>query len=275
MISEQQRERARQFTALHHGKELLVLPNAWDAGSAMIFEKQGFPAVATTSAGIAYALGRPDGQTISFSELLTVVRQMVSCLHVPLSVDFERGYGDTPQEVQERARDLLEAGAVGLNLEDGLSDGTLTPLPEQLEKIRALTALKRELDLEFVLNARTCAYWLHIGDEETMLQTALERGKAFAEAGADCVFVPGVMGKETVQALVQGIPAPVNIILNGKFHDFAELNALGVRRLSVGSGPVRAVLGQTIALADALRQGNADAILSSSFSYGDANRYFA
>ena len=253
---------------------MFVLPNAWDAGSAYIFEKQGFQAVATSSAGMAYDLGYPDGENICFDDLLYAVRKIAKRIDIPLSVDFERGYGKTVCEVKENAKKLLMAGAVGFNIEDGLPDGTLNPLDQQLDKIKDLCQLKQELDIDFVINARTCAYWLNVAGEEEKLQIAIERGNAFAEAGADCVFVPGAMDKTTVGKLTAGIKAPINIILNGVFHDYAQLEELGVRRLSLGSGPVRYIYGQTISLANHLYNGEIDEMLNSPFVYAEANAYF-
>ena len=166
MITEKQRERAKFFSNMHKERKMFVLPNAWDAGSAVVFERAGFAAVATSSAGIAYALGCPDGETITFDELLYVVERMAQRIGILLSVDAERGYAETPEGVKENAKKLLEAGAVGFNIEDGLPDGTLSPLDFQLDKIAALVELKRETGLDFVINARTCAYWLNVAGEE-------------------------------------------------------------------------------------------------------------
>ena len=144
MITEKQRERAKFFSNMHKERKMFVLPNAWDAGSAVVFERAGFAAVATSSAGIAYSLGCPDGETITFDELLYVVERMAQRTGIPLSVDVERGYAETPEGVKENTKKLLEAGAVGFNIEDGLPDGTLSPLDFQLDKITALVELKRE-----------------------------------------------------------------------------------------------------------------------------------
>ena len=274
MITERQKEKARIFSTMHKEDKMFVLPNAWDAGSAYIFEKQGFQAVATSSAGMAYDLGYPDGENICFDDLLYAVRKIAKRIDIPLSVDFERGYGKTVCEVKENAKKLIVAGAVGFNIEDGLPDGTLNPLDQKLDKIKGLCQLKQELDIDFVINARTCAYWLNVAGEEEKLQMAIERGNAFAEAGADCVFVPGAMDKTTVEKLTAGIKAPINIILNGVFHDYAQLEELGVRRLSLGSGPVRYIYGQTISLANHLYNGEIDEMLNSPFVYAEANAYF-
>jgi 2-methylisocitrate lyase-like PEP mutase family enzyme len=273
-ISEQQKEKARKFSTMHRQPGMFILPNAWDVGSAYVFEKQGFAAVATSSAGIAYALGCPDSETVSFDDYLWIVERMSRRLNIPLSVDFERGYGETADEVKDNARKMLLAGVVGFNIEDGQPDGSLAPLEFQLAKIKALTELKAELDIDFVINARSCAYWLNIGNEETKLQTACERGNAFAEAGADCVFVPGAVDENTIRRLVVGIKAPLNIILNGKFNDFAQLRKLGVRRLSIGSSLVRYIFDRIIQQSNALSSGKIKELLNTDFSYTKANAYF-
>ena len=229
MITEELKQKARYFNKMHKQPGMFVIPNAWDAGSAVIFEKSGFKCLATSSAGIAYAFGRPDGEDIAFDELLYMVKKMTARISIPLSVDFERGYSENPAEVKENARQLVEAGAVGFNIEDGLADGTLSPLTEQLAKIEALAELKKNLGIDFVINARTCSYWLNIGSELEKYTEACERGNAFARAGADCVFIPGPVDKETTSRLVKNIAAPLNMILNGKYHDFNGLEAIGVR----------------------------------------------
>lgn len=274
MITEKQRDLARRFKKMHTEGEMFVLPNVWGAGSAYVFEKQGFNAVATTSAGVAYALGYPDGEDISLDDLVLCVEQITRRIDIPLSVDFERGYGETPEQVKQNAKHLLYSGAVGFNIEDGLSNGTLSDLDTQVEKIKALSELKNEEDIDFVINARTCAYWLNVADNKTKMKIVLERGNVFREAGADCIFVPGAMDKETVEKIVSGINAPVNIVLNPAFYDFKELNDIGVRRLSVGSGPVRSVFHHLIEIANDLKNDDVKRMLNHTFSYGKANEYF-
>lgn len=158
MISERQKEKARIFSDMHKEDRMFILPNAWNAGSAYVFQKQGFKAVATSSAGIAYDLGRSDGENISFDDLLWIVEKIVSRVDIPLSVDFERGYSDLNEKIKENARRLLFAGAVGFNIEDGLPNGKLYPTDVQVEKIKVLSQLKSELNMDFVINARTCIY---------------------------------------------------------------------------------------------------------------------
>lgn len=240
----------------------------------MVFEKQGFQAVATTSAGIAYALGYPDGEDITIDDLCLVVSQICKRVSIPVSVDFERGYGDTPEEVKKNARKLINAGAVGFNIEDGLANGSLENLEKQLQKIAALFELKLELGLEFVINARTCAYWLNVADEDMKLQIAIERCNAFAKAGADCIFVPGALSEHTVAALVNDIDAPLNLIANPVFNDFKKMNKMGVRRISIGSGAVRSVFNHLIGIGADLQNGTMEQMTNHTFSYAEANAFF-
>ncbi|MGN1383026.1 MAG: isocitrate lyase/phosphoenolpyruvate mutase family protein [Eubacterium sp.] len=278
MANTNQKKKAERFQKMHREKGMFIIPNSWDAGSAYIYEKEGFSCVATSSAGVAYALGYPDGEEITLDDPVQVVSDTVRRVDIPVSADFERGYSENPDQVKKNAKRLLEAGAVGFNLEDGLPDGQpghkLSSMNLQLAKIKALVELKNETGINFVINARTCAYWLNIGTAEEMMKTAVERGNAFAEAGADCVFVPGPMDEKTVGGLVNGIHAPVNTILNGKFHDFDRLREIGVRRLSTGSGPVRYIAEKIVGAVRDIKEGKPETILSSSFSYGAANQYF-
>jgi 2-methylisocitrate lyase-like PEP mutase family enzyme len=274
MIIEKQIELAKKFHQLHQEKQMLVLPNAWSAGSAIVFEKQGFNAVATTSAGIAYSLGYPDGEGIHFEDLCAVVKQITKRISIPLSVDFECGYGESVAEVKENAKKLILAGAVGINIEDGLPNGNLNDLDFQLEKIESLVQLKEELGIPFVINARTCVYLLDVADDASKIATAIERGNAFAKSGADCVFIPGALSEEIVETLVSAIDAPLNIIANPLFNDFQKLNRIGVRRLSVGSGAVRSAFNHLIAIGDNLKKGDISLMLNHQFSYKYANEFF-
>lgn len=274
MISEKQRELAKRFQKMHDKGKMFVLPNVWNAGSAVVFEKEGFKAVATTSAGVAYALGYPDGEDVDITDLGLIVEQITRRIDIPLSVDFERGYSENIDEIKKNAMFLLNAGAVGFNIEDGNFDGTLDDLDFMLEKINTLVELEKELDLNFLINARTCTYWLNVADDENKMKIAIERGNAFKKAGADCVFIPGGMDNKTVKMLVDNIDAPINIILNPKYNDFEGLEKLGVARLSVGSGVVRSTFSHLIDIAENLQENNIDMILNHEFSYKKANEYF-
>ncbi|MGZ2368396.1 isocitrate lyase/PEP mutase family protein [Ancylomarina sp. YFZ004] len=274
MITEDQKKRAQAFLDLHHTNEMLVLPNAWHAGSAVVFEKQGFKAVATTSAGIAYSLGYPDGEDISLNDLCLVVKQITKRISIPLSVDFERGYGNSIEEITENVKQIILAGAVGINIEDGLPNGNLEDLDYQVSMIMAISKLKQELDIPFVINARTCAYWLNVADEKSKLAIAIERGNAFTKAGADCIFIPGPLNEELVKKLVKEIDAPLNMIANPIFNDFDAMNKIGVKRLSMGSGAVRSVFNHLMNIGDDYKRGKLDLMIDQPFSYAAANKFF-
>lgn len=274
MSLEKQKKQAEAFSNLHKKGEMFVLPNVWNVGSAVVFEKEGFQAVATSSAGIAYDLGYSDGETISFKELLEVVRNISNRIDIPLSVDFERGYGETKEAVKANARKLVQAGAVGFNIEDGMYNGTLSSLELQIEKIEGLVELKKELGVDFVINARTCAYWLNVGDADKNLEIAIERGNAFSNAGADCIFIPGTLSKHTLKSILKKLSVPLNIILNNEFYDLFELENMGVQRISLGSSPVRYIYNETIEMAEKIKKGNFDDLLRNPFSYKIANGYF-
>lgn len=274
MIKSKQKEQAKLFNKLHHSNEMLIIPNAWSAGSALVFEKQGFKAIATTSAGIAYSLGYPDGEDISLEDLCLVVKQITKRISIPLSVDFERGYGTSKEEIKENVKQVILAGAVGINIEDGLPNNTLEELDYQIRMIKAISELKQELDIPFVINARTCAYWLNVADEERKMAIAIERGNAFAKAGADCIFIPGPLNQETVHKLVKKIDAPLNIIANPIFNDFDAMNSIGVKRLSMGSGAVRSVFNHLINIGQDYKAGKLDLMIDQPFSYAEANKFF-
>jgi 2-methylisocitrate lyase-like PEP mutase family enzyme len=233
-----QAEKAELLRRLHHGDDILVLPNAWDAISARIIEAEGFPAAATGSAGVAAVLGYPDGQHIPRAEMMFMVARMAAAVNVPLTADVEAGYGDPAAT----AREVIAAGAVGMNFEDMIA-GELIPLPEQLGKIRAVKAAAAASGVPLVLNARTDIFLAHHGDEATRFDRACERLNAFYDAGADCLFAPGVTDAATIGRLVKAVKGPLNILAGIGTPPVAELKRLGVRRLSLGSGTQRIVLG--------------------------------
>jgi len=233
-----QKSKAELFRRLHSGPEILVLPNAWDAISARIVEAEGFPAAATGSAGVAAVLGYPDGQRIPRTEMMFMVARMASAVSVPLTADVEAGYGDPVSTTRE----VIRAGAVGMNLED-MVDHKLLPLEEQLAGIRAVKAAADSTGVPLVLNARTDIFLAKDGDESTRFDRAVERLNAFREAGADCLFAPGVSDAETIGRLVSAVKGPLNILATISTPSIPELKRLGVRRVSLGSGTQRVTLG--------------------------------
>src|SRR5215471_13110207 len=241
----EQARKAEQFRKLHHGPKLLFLPNAWDVASARILEEAGHPAIATTSAGIAYSLGYADGQNISRDEMLAMVARIARAVRVPVTADLESGYGWTAEAVSETVKAAIEAGAVGMNLEDlsGREDNPLMELPLQIERIRAVRETAATMRVPFVLNARTDVFLASVGPEEARLERTVERLRAYRDAGADCLFAPGVTNLATIEKLVRAVEAPLNILALPACPPIAELERVGVARVSTGSGIMRAAMG--------------------------------
>jgi 2-methylisocitrate lyase-like PEP mutase family enzyme len=241
-----QSERAARFAALHRGPAVLVLPNAWDVASALLFEAAGFPAVATTSAGLAWAWGYRDGEQLPLSRLLAIVETMAAVLRVPLSVDFESGYGRTPEEVAASVTAVIAAGAVGINLEDKDHSGAgpLRDLSLQREILRAAREAAAGSGVPLFLNARTDVILGQVGAPGERRAHTITRLRAFAEAGADGVFVPGLLDSADITAVVREVGAPLNVLALPGLPPVPRLAAMGVARMSLGSGAMRAIYGR-------------------------------
>ena len=275
MTKRTQAELARQFLALHDGQNILVLPNAWDVASARIFEDAGFPAIGTTSAGVANSFGYADGQKIPRKEMLAVAHRIAEAVDIPVTADVEAGFGSTPEEVADTAREVIAAGAVGMNLEDGVDEkpGWLADVNRQKEIIQAVLEVSASAGVTFVLNARTDVFLNGIGPAETRLARTIERLNAYQAAGAQSVFAPGVKDKETIAQLARGVAGPLNILATIGTPPIAELQQLGVARVSVGSGPMRATLGFLGRMARQLRgEGVFTMMTEGALPYADANR---
>jgi len=270
-----QAQKAALLKKLHEGPRILVLANAWDPISARIVEEIGFPAVATTSAGVAATLGYPDGQRVSRDEMLEVVGRVARAVQVPVTADMEAGYGTTPKAMAETALALIAAGAVGLNLEDvtGDDESSHVELQLQLEKIRAIRDASAAAGVPLVINARTDVYLMPIGLVETRFERTVDRLRAYAKAGADCVFAPAVKDAQTIAKLVKAVEAPLNILLMPGAPNLNELEKLGVARASIGSGLMRASLGTARNVAKTLfDRHDSDAIFSDAVPYAEVNR---
>ena len=224
---------------------MLLLPNAWDVASARILEECGHPAIATTSAGIAYSLGYPDGQRLSRGEMLEVVGRIARAVRVPVTADLEAGYGTSVREMAETVRAAIEAGAIGMNLEDvtGDDESSQVAISLQVEKIRVIRETAASLGVPFVLNARTDIYLMPIGPEPTRFERTVERLRAYRDAGADCLFAPGLYDRDAIAKLVKAVEAPLNILATPACPPLAELEKIGVARVSAGSGIMRAAMG--------------------------------
>jgi len=271
---EEQKRRADAFRAMHRGPRTLLLPNVWDVASARIIEDAGFGAIATTSAGIAFSLGYPDGQKISREEMLARVGRIARAVKVPVTADVEAGYGDRPEDAARTAAAVIEAGAVGMNLEDGAGDPKhpLVDLSLQLDKIRAVREAALKAGVLLVLNARTDVYLDQVGAPETRYAETIKRAIAFRDAGADCVFVPGLRDSATISQLVQDAQCPVNILAGPGSPSIPELEKLGVARVSLGSGPMRATLGLLRRMAQELKSSGTYSVLDGAPAHADVNR---
>jgi 2-methylisocitrate lyase-like PEP mutase family enzyme len=268
-----QRENADRLRNLHRSGNPLLLVNAWDAVSARIIESIGFAAVATTSAGIAWAEGFPDGEQISRERMLARVSVVTQAVDVPVTADLEGGYGRSVGDAQETARGAIEAGAVGLNFEDAAPGGSaLLDIEEQAERIAAIQSVGAKLGVPLVINARTDVFLADIGDNDAWrLQETIRRGKRYREAGADCFFVPGVVDEPTISAIVAGVPGPINILAGPKAPTPKRLGELGVARISLGSGAMSYVLAEFRKVAQSLRDGSDFAFLANRITHAQLN----
>jgi len=249
-----QKTKAMRLRELHHGPAILVLPNAWDVASARIFEQAGFPAIATTSSGVAAALGYPDGQHIKRDEMIEAVRRIAAAVSCPVTADMESGFGDGSEDVMQTMQAVIEAGAVGVNIEDSTKKGKrkLLDVDYQVALLKEVRQLGDALDVPLVINARTDVYLLPGGNAESKVEQAVQRANAYLASGADCFFPIGASDAQTIAALTRAISGPVNVLAGSKTPSISELARLGVARVSFGSGPMRAALGYLRAVAQEL-----------------------
>lgn len=245
-------EKSRKLRELIRAPEILVMPGAYDVLSALLFQQLGFEAIQGTSGGIAAALGYRDGEVVSRELFLEVTGSFAAAVSVPVNADGERGYGDE-EGVRETVRELVARGVAGMNLEDGAAGKPggrgLVPLADHLRKIAAVMETKRELQSEFFLNARVDAFHVMTGDPKKILDEAIRRGNAYAEAGGDCIFYLNLHAAETIGTVVKEVKAPVSILAGPQSPSVSELQDLGVARVSYGSGFLKAAIGATKRLA--------------------------
>src|SRR5215212_3626592 len=248
MVSSIQKEKAELFLKYHHDKEILVLLNSWDIGSSKLIEACGYKAVATTSMGIAASLGYPDCEVIQLPEMIEAITGIINAVEAPVTVDIEAGYGNNLNEIIDSAKKIIATGIVGINIEDSIDlNPVLIDEMEFCERISAIRALSDSMDFHLVINARTDSFYTSTGSTQEKLSESIRRGNKYREAGADCIFVQPVWEKETIATLVKEINAPINILANptigaGVTPSISELQDLGVARVSLGSGLMKATL---------------------------------
>lgn len=271
-------QQAEEFLALHHSSSIFILPNAWDVISAKIFETEGFRAIGTTSAGISATLGYADGENMSLSENLSTVRRIVNNTSLPVSADIEAGYASSAEGAARSAESVLAAGAVGINIEDSLTRPVyhLMDMEYLKEKIIAIREMSKKKKIHLVINARTDIYLINENNRDCLDET-IRRGNTYTEAGADCIFIPdnGNLDSKTIKILVKEIEAPINIIAGETSPPISELQDLGVRRVSVGPRPMRAVLSLLKDISkELMEKGTYTKMINSKISYSDINNWF-
>lgn len=245
-ISSSLRDRAEAFSRQHRSGEMVVLPNAWDPGSAALMAAAGFPIIATTSAGIAYARGCRDGERLGRAGMMDCVAAIVAHSPVPVTADLEAGYGPAPEDVAETVTQAIGIGLIGGNIEDSdARSGALLDLDLAVARIRAGRKAAERLGVPFALNARTDPYLIAGGNAEAKFAEAVRRSNAYLAAGATCAFVPGPGDRATLERLVAAIDGPLNVL--GAFAGrqsltVDELCRLGVRRVSIGGSLMLSVL---------------------------------
>lgn len=265
-----QRDQADRFRALHAQDELLRLPNAWDAGSARVIEASGARAIATTSAGLAWANGYRDVNTLPLRTLADTARAIARAIRVPLTVDALAGLGDDVGAVSETVAALLEAGAVGVNLEDG------TTPPELLaRKIEAARSAGERAGVRLFVNARTDVHLKALVPKERAADEAIARGQRYRAAGADGLFVPGLADAASIRAIAQAVAMPLNVMLVPGLPSAKELHALGARRLSAGSAIAEAAYGLIRREATAFLGGEQLGVPSGRLPYPELNALFS
>ena len=262
-------DKAAALLALHAGPGF-VLPNAWDAGSARILEQVGFPAIATTSAGIAWSCGVPDGEALDRDTMLEHVARIVAAVGVPVTADLEAGYGDTADDVGRTVARAVQLGAAGGNLEDA-GKGALFGIDEAVERPAAARAAAPSGT--FVLNARTDTYFA--GTSGDAFAETVERAARYVEAGADCIFVPGVVQEDTIRRLAAAIPGPLNVVAGlANLIDAPTLFSLGVKRVSLGGSLARAALSMVERAGRELLDSGTLGFLDDAMGYADLQRRF-
>jgi 2-methylisocitrate lyase-like PEP mutase family enzyme len=261
---------AKTFRDLHHQPTVLRLPNAWDAGSARLFESLGATAIATTSAGVAWAQGYADGRQMPIAISVSVVASIARVIKVPLSVDIENGYADDPATVAENVKRVLDVGAVGINLEDA------TDAPELLaRKIEAIKNMAAKAGLDVFINARTDVYLASLVAEDLRVEETLKRGRLYQQAGADGLFVAALVDIEQIKTIVRGVDLPINLLARPGLPDAEGLAKLGVHRLSAGSGVAQTLWGYAEQMARGfLQQGQSQAVTQGSISYPQIQALF-
>ncbi len=273
-----QSAKAQALLNFHNNGKLLILPNVWNPIGARMLEGKGFSAVATASAAIAESMGYSDGEQIKLETMLELVARIVRSVNVPVTADFEAGYSDTPEGLQENISRFLDTGAVGINFEDGLDDSSrLRPIAEQIERIQAAREAAERRGVHLVINARADSFFADgFASDEDRVEDVITRSNAYLKAGADCVYPIGRGDKETLVILRKRISAPINVLATAKTASLKELQELGINRVSFGPYIFRSLLAKSAAMYDEIKNmGGYDIVITGMFSSGDIQPFLA
>ena len=276
MNIEAQIQKANALRKMHDRSNILVLPNAWDAVTARLFARLGFAAIATTSGGVAWSLGYPDGEHAPLGEVVAASGRIAHAVDLPVTVDIETGYGATPEAVADTVRAIIDTGAVGINLEDGLhAPGALRALEVAVERIRAAHAAAAAAGVPIVINARIDTYLLKYGTSDgERLDETVRRAKAYLAAGADCIYPIGLGDAATLAALVKALDAPINVAARPGVPGVAELARLGVARVSTATRFATLALSAVESAARELRASGRFECLEAALTHPDLQRLF-
>jgi 2-methylisocitrate lyase-like PEP mutase family enzyme len=275
MDKQAQIKRAQRLRALHDRSRVLLLPNAWDAGSARVFTSLGFDAIATTSGGVARSLGYADGEQAPLAEVAAAIRRIVRVTPLPVSVDFEAGYGESPEAVAGSVRTVIDAGAVGINLEDSIRHETLREVDDAARRITAAREAAREAGVPIVVNARVDIWIIAAGaNEAERIDETLRRARAYLAAGADCIFPIGLAKADVIGRLCADIDAPVNVAAWPGLPDLAELGRLGVARVSTATLLATLALSAAREAAQTMRESGRFDGLHAALSHQDLQQLF-
>lgn len=272
-----QRQCAEALRAMHQPGAPLVLVNAWDVASAKVIEQTGAPAIATTSAGIAWSLGYPDGEHIPRDLMIESIGRIARGVSTPVTADLEAGYARTLTELVDTVRSVISAGAVGMNLEDAISTpiGSEDPLfsvATAVDRVAAARVAAKKAGVPLVINARTDVFLREVGHPATRLGRAIDRLNAYRAAGADALFAPGVWDRDTIRHLVREVSGPINVLAVPGTPSMAELAQLGVARVSLGSGALRLTLAMLARAGVALHgAGTLDPLLESPLAFASVD----
>jgi len=271
-----QAAKAQQLLSLHNNGKLLILPNVWNPIGARMLQAKGYPAVATASAAISESLGYSDGEQLKLDTMLDMVTRIVRSVDLPVTADFEAGYADTIEDLQENISRLLDTGAVGINFEDSFDDSAhLRPIPTQMERIKAVREVAERRGVHLVINARADSFFAEgFSSDEERIEDVVTRLNAYTQAGAECVYPVGRGDKETLTILRKRLTAPINVLATAKTASLNELQALGINRVSFGPYIFRSLLAKMSAEQDEIKNmGDYGIVMDGIWSGGDVKKY--